>query len=126
MERVIEERLRARERAVQEARGFARCVSERLGAVTAVLFRSYARGDFNEWSDIDVLVVARSLPRNPLERLDLVRECLTRFPRVEPVVVTVEEFKRMKGRNPAIAEATQKGILLVDELDLVDPSGDPP
>jgi len=119
LERVIEERLRAREGAVQEAREFAKCVSEKLGEVTAILFGSYARGDFNEWSDVDVLVVARDLPRNPLERLDLVRNCLVRFPRVEPVIVTVEEFVRMRGRNPAVVEAVEVGVPLVDDLGLL-------
>lgn len=119
MARIIEERLNIRERAVQEAREFAVCASERLGEITAVLFGSYARGDFNEWSDIDVLVVAKDLPQNPLRRLDLVDECLRRHPKVEAVIVTVGEFVKMKNKNPAIIEATQRGITLVDSIGLL-------
>ena len=48
----------------------------------AVLHGSYARGDFGEWSNVDVLVVVKGpLPKSPLKRLDLVEECLARGPR---------------------------------------------
>jgi len=117
--RIIEERLNIRERAIQEAREFAICASEKLGEITAVLFGSYARGDFNEWSDIDVLVVAKNLPKNPLQRLSLIDECVRRFPRVEVVIVTIEEFTKMRNKNPAIMEATQKGVTLIDGVGLL-------
>ena len=118
MAKVIEERLREREKAFEEAKSFAVCVSRKLGKVTAILFGSFARGDFNDWSDIDVLIVAENLPKNPLERLGLVDECLRLFPRVEPIIITVDEFARRKDRDPAVKEATQLGIVLVDELEL--------
>jgi hypothetical protein len=93
-------------------------VSRKLGKVTAFLFGSFARGDFNDWSDIDVLIVAENLPKNPLERLRLVDECLRLFPRVEPIIITVDELARRRDRDPAVKEALQLGIVLVDELEL--------
>jgi len=40
----------------------------RVKLALALVYGSYARGDFNEWSDIDVLLVVEdNLPRNPLE-----------------------------------------------------------
>lgn len=36
--------------------------------VSAILIGSYARGDFNKWSDVDVLLIAE-FAGNPLERL---------------------------------------------------------
>lgn len=44
MARIIEERLRAREGAIQEVREFSDCVSEILEEITAILYGSYARG----------------------------------------------------------------------------------
>jgi predicted nucleotidyltransferase len=120
MEKVIRERAELREKAVKEALEFSRCASEKLGRLTAILFGSYARGDFNEWSDIDVLVIAERLPPTPLRRLDLVEECLELAPRVEPVIISVEEFHRLKGRNPALLEALQSGVPLLDQLGLLE------
>ncbi len=120
--KVIEERKRRWERALVEAEKFANCVSEKLGRITVIIYGSYARGDFNEWSDVDVLiVVGRKLPDNPLRRLDLVEDCLRLTPGIEPVIVTVEELKRLieKG-NPIVVEALGKGILIVDELELLE------
>jgi len=119
MEKVVRERAELREKAIREALEFSQCASRRLGRVAAILFGSYARGDFNEWSDIDVLVIAERLPANPLRRLDLVEECLELAPRVEPVVISVEEFHRLRGKNPAVLEALQSGVLLLDQLGLI-------
>jgi len=118
MARIIEERLRAREGAIQEAREFSDCVSEILEEITAILYGSYARGDFNEWSDIDVLIIAKELPQNPLERLNLIDACIKRYPRVEPILITVSEFIRMRHKNLAILEALEKGIKLIDRLNI--------
>ena len=60
MEKVVELRRRMREEALKKAEAFAGCVKSKLGKVTAILFGSYARGDFNVWSDIDLLIVTDS------------------------------------------------------------------
>jgi Nucleotidyltransferase domain. len=116
--KIIEERLKEREKAIEEAKEFALCISRKLGKITAILFGSYARGDFNVWSDIDVLVVAENLPRNPLKRFELVEECLKMYPRVESIIITVEELIKKRGRDPAVTEAIQKGVILIDLLEL--------
>lgn len=36
---------------------------------TVILIGSYARGDFNLWSDVDILLISESLSGNPIERL---------------------------------------------------------
>ena len=116
MEKVVEERLGEWKRALREARVFAECAAERLAPAAVILYGSFARGDFNEWSDIDVLVVTgRRLPRNPLRRLEPIDECLRLSPRVEPLVLTLEELERsLEKRNPAVVEAVERGILLAD------------
>ncbi len=118
MERVIEERLRERRRGIEAARRFAECVKRLLGRVAVVVFGSYARGDFNEWSDVDVLVATeRGLPRSPLERLGILEECLREAPIVEPIVLTLGEFRRLLSkRNPLALEAVERGLVLVDEV----------
>jgi len=117
IEKVIKDRLKKRERAIAEARSFALCVARALNVAKAWLYGSYARGDFNEWSDIDVLVVVRGeLPKRPTERLSLIDHCLERYSGVEPILVTEEEFEAMKAkRNPIAEDIERHGIYLLAE-----------
>jgi hypothetical protein len=115
--KVIEERLKERDGYSRSKRFF--CVSQKLGKVTAILFGSYARGDFNVWSDMDVLIVAENLPQNPLERLSLIDKCLASPPRAELIPITVKEFVKMRNRNLVIVKATERGIALLDLLNLI-------
>jgi len=118
LEGIIERRRALRGRAIEVAREFAECASSKLGEVVAVLHGSYARGDFGEWSDVDVLVVVKGpLPKSPLKRLDLVEECLARAPGVEPVIITSEEFKALLKRNdPLVVGALRDGVPLIGAL----------
>jgi predicted nucleotidyltransferase len=116
VEKIISERLRERERALSEAMEFAKCVKGKLGRVTVILYGSYARGDFNEWSDIDVLIIAEQLPENPIERLSLIEDCMARVAGVEPLLLTLNMIRKMRGKNLAVREALEKGVVLVDDL----------
>jgi len=116
VEKIISERLRERERALSEAMEFAKCVKGKLGRVTVILYGSYARGDFNEWSDIDVLVIAEQLPENPVERLSLIEDCMARVAGVEPLLLTPDMMRKMRGKNLAVREALERGVVLVDDL----------
>ncbi len=87
---------------------------------TIILFGSYARGDFSEESDIDILVITDSkLPLEPHYRLDLILECIRMFPEVEPVILTIREVEEgYRRNNPLILEALDQGIYLLDGLGL--------
>ena len=71
----------------------ARILVEAADPVKIILFGSYARGDAREDSDLDLLVVERSLP-NKREEMVRLRALLRplRIP-VEVIVVSEEEFK---------------------------------
>ncbi len=118
MEKIIEQRLNERRRALEEARQAALCIAEKLGNIVAVVYGSYARGDFNEWSDIDLLVATTtSLPASPLERLNLVEDCLAKSPHVDLVLLTVEELRRNYAKNnPATREAVENGVEVANTL----------
>jgi len=121
MERIIEKRLEEQRRVIEEVRKFASCVKKVFGEVTVILFGSYARGDFNEWSDVDVLVVTRerTVPKNPLERLNAIEKCLLEYALIEPVILTGEEFATlMRKRNPVAEDVARHGIVLVDDLNI--------
>jgi len=72
MEKIIRERIQLREGAIREALNFSLCVSKKLGRICSIVFGSYARGDFNEWSDVDLLIVVEKAPSSPLPRGSMV------------------------------------------------------
>ena len=114
MRRALEERRRQQRSAQRVASEYVRRVREQLGPLTGVLYGSFARGDFNLGSDIDVLIVCDSLPINPLARSEL----LYRFVRggIEPKGYTTAEFARMLASNNATAvDACEHGITLWHE-----------
>ncbi|MFP3264973.1 MAG: nucleotidyltransferase domain-containing protein [Acidilobus sp.] len=55
---IIRARRAERERAIGELREYASRLRARLGRLSMALYGSYARGDFNLWSDVDVIVVS--------------------------------------------------------------------
>ncbi len=60
-----------RAQAIACAQTYATTLAVEIPLAAAVVFGSYARGDFNTWSDIDVLVLADVLPTDSQERLEL-------------------------------------------------------
>jgi hypothetical protein len=114
VERVIQRRCRERLRVIEAARRWAQRLQE---PVTAVLVGSYARGDFNVWSDVDILVVTpRFRGVRMVERL----KAIDSPPGYEVVVWTPEEFEEMLSkRNPLAVEAVTYGVVLRDDLSLV-------
>jgi len=63
--------------------------------IAAVLFGSRARGDSNEFSDWDLLVIARGLPERPFQRHLYLKKMLPDFWRGQVAIVakTPEEFE---------------------------------
>ena len=108
---VLAARRAERERLVGLAREYVRRLSRVLPISAAFVVGSVARGDFNVWSDVDVLVVAEGLPERAPERMALL---LAPAPAgVQPVgftPVVLEEARRR--RNPLVLEADARGVPL--------------
>ena len=108
---VIKERMKARDVVVARVGNWV----SMLDFVTAVLVGSYARGDFNLWSVVDVLLVSDSFPERPLDRLKMVDPPEG----VEVIPLTRRDFYRLvKKKNPLIVDAQKYGIILRDDLGL--------
>lgn len=106
---VVRARVEERERVVREAREWAQRLNCRS---TVVLVGSYARGDFNKWSDVDILIVTDEIAGSPLERLRKINTP----PGYDIVVWTLDEFKTMlKKKNPLASEAVETGVFLRDD-----------
>jgi len=75
-------------------------VVKRLNPRLVVLFGSFATGDINEGSDIDILVVAE-FKEDFLDRIRTLMDINTFKIPIEPVGYTPEEFNEMKNRKNA-------------------------
>ncbi|MEX0568366.1 MAG: nucleotidyltransferase domain-containing protein [Candidatus Njordarchaeota archaeon] len=81
---------------------------------TIFLIGSYARGDFNFWSDIDILLVAET-NKPPHRRLENTKYDLG----FQIIFLTPEEFRHLlQKREPVIIEALTKGIIIRDDYNL--------
>ena len=81
-----------------------------------VVFGSVARGDFNVWSDLDVLVVAERLPDRWDDRLKML--WVDRPPRLSPLAWTPDELRsRYRRRDPIAVEAVERGVVMAGDTD---------
>ncbi|MBS7609790.1 nucleotidyltransferase domain-containing protein [Candidatus Bathyarchaeota archaeon] len=85
---------------------------EALNPRMVILFGSFARGDINEGSDVDVLVIA-DFKEGFLDRIKSLMELNDFGIPVEPLGYTMEEFEAMRARdNRFIMEVLAKGRIL--------------
>lgn len=88
-----------------------------LASVT--LFGSYARGDFTDVSDIDVLVVVR-LPEDELERCNTALANLTfetnleHDIEIEPVVMSFAEYHYWNAVHPLLMQIKKDGVTIYE------------
>lgn len=98
---VLAERRQARARMRSLAAEYVERLAAHHPVRAAALVGSVARGDFNIWSDIDVVVVAEELPERPPDRaLALVMDAP---PGVQPIGFTPPEFERAYLRGDPLA-----------------------
>jgi predicted nucleotidyltransferase len=114
---VLQKRKGQRAKSLDMARAYADGLRESLGKVTAIVYGSVARGDFNLGSDVDVLIIAEVLPAHPLARMELLYSCLERP--LEPKAYTLAEFQTLRDRgHPFIFTVLTEGIAVTDDLSL--------
>jgi len=102
---------------VEMARTYAEELRGRLGKLTAIVYGSGARGDFNLGSDVDILIICEGLPQHPLEQMEVLFSC--HEPPLEPKGYTHAEFRPLLAkRNSALAEVLKDGLVVVDDLGL--------
>ena len=110
---IIDRRRKERRKRIELAREFVESLEE-LRPLTAVVIGSTARGDFNEWSDIDVVIISDGFPENPLRRFDLVERSLK--PGIEPIPLRMSDFLRLLRRKAPVIEDIARGVFLLDDL----------
>lgn len=120
---VVSRRRRERGEMIDAATRFAERLPDELGVQTVVVFGSVSRGDFNVWSDIDVLVVAENLPERGIDRLAGV----ARDPSagVQAIAWTPSEYAdRVRKRDPIAVEAAVHGVVVRGERPRIEAASD--
>jgi predicted nucleotidyltransferase len=115
MHPVIVRRLAEQEERIQAAAEWARRLQARLAIDAVVVFGSTARGDFNKWSDIDVLVIGDGLPAEFRAALALLAADAP--PGVQPVGWSRTELARRRQIGDPIArEADTVGRVVLGSI----------
>jgi predicted nucleotidyltransferase len=110
-EAIINFREKMRNEAVAKAKQYTSSLN--LKKYKAVLFGSFARGDFNYASDIDLLIISDELPENLNERLSFLNSKRWDTPDVEPIGWTEKEYElRKKKHDPFIGLLEKEGIVI--------------
>jgi uncharacterized protein len=108
---IIARRRAERKGLIDLGRVYTRQLSARLTVRAAYVVGSVARGDFNVWSDVDVVIVADDLPSRVPERMAVL--VADAPPRVQPVGFTPAEFERARSKgNPLVIEALERGVVV--------------
>lgn len=108
---VVRRRRSERAALVDRARAYVDELGKSVTLEAAVVFGSVARGDFNVWSDVDVLLLVADLPPGRQDRLAMVDENAPAG--VSPMTWTPDEFRAEFARgNPIAIEAAQTGVVL--------------
>lgn len=116
VQRLIEPLFRAEERIPEDMLGDLRTVFEDI-AQSVVLFGSYARGDQDETSDVDIVLVARDRPGK--ESLDRAAdECGPAFrarygAALSPLVYEAREAAALWRAAPGLADSLQRDAIVV-------------
>lgn len=111
MKDVIARRHAELEQLRELGRGYVQALAERVPVRAAAIAGSVARGDFNVWSDVDVVIVSDALPERIPDRGLLL--AYDRPGRVEPIGYTTAEFEGAYRRgDPLAREAVETGVVL--------------
>lgn len=78
-----------------------------------ILFGSYAYGQPNPESDIDLLVVVKT-DKSFHERIQAIRPLLPKDRPIDLLVLTPEEYQSTKKTNPLVTEIDNKGRVIYE------------
>ena len=101
----------------QRITGYSARVVQALDPAAVLLFGSFARGDVNEGSDVDILVIA-DFTEPFLDRIKLLLDLNdeVKLP-LEPVGYTPEEFARLReAGSPFIMEILKGSVVLHGQI----------
>lgn len=87
----------------------------------AIIFGSYAKGNYSWGSDIDLLLVAKKLPTRLIDRQQILID--PNIPiQIQAFAYTPEEFRKMlKENHPLLTEALKNGKIIYSKIKMKTP-----
>lgn len=102
----------SKEKAEHLIRQYINKIKRTVGLELAIIFGSYAKGKYSWGSDIDILLIAKNLPKRPMDRQQILTYPNTPI-LIQPFAYTPEEFRKMlKENHPFIIEALKNGKIV--------------
>jgi len=99
-----------------EIQEYCRLVIEKYHPLCIILFGSLARPDYSERSDVDLIIIANSFPKNVDARSKSLFLLNPSFAPIEPIGFLPSEFEKMiEKRNCTAIFAMEEGIPLFGE-----------
>jgi hypothetical protein len=112
MAEIVQRRRAERDRLISVARDYVARLSSRIPVRAAAVVGSVARGDFNVWSDIDVIVVSDALPERIPDRAAVLADVGSGG--VEPVGFTTSGFRAALAKGNRLARSVRdEGVILL-------------
>ena len=112
---VLRERVERRSRVLRLLREYSAVLKRVFGMVTVILYGSYARGDFNVWSDVDVIVVSSVFEGvRFLRRWELLPEPPEGLEALDIIAWSPREAEAMLSK-PSWRKALSGSIVIVDD-----------
>jgi len=103
------ERIKNRNNILRLLEKYSDILEEKLGKTTLILFGSYARGDFNLWSDVDLIIISDYFKNiRFIDRPYKLPELYYDISYADIICWSFDEAKKMLYRNswkPALKEA---------------------
>lgn len=90
-------------------------IVKKLKPKRIILFGSFARGDYNEGSDIDLIVI-KDWNETFLDRIKVLLELNDQKLPIEPIGYAEDEFEKMiEDGNPFILRVLEEGVVIYEE-----------
>jgi predicted nucleotidyltransferase len=96
---------------IRDIRKFKESIRKKFGVEKVIVFGSAARGDMDENSDIDIILVSRKFSRVSFFKRHLgIREMWTLDYPVDMLCYSPEEFQKERKKVSIVSEALREGI----------------
>ena len=111
--------MKTRQEIVALLRNYAEAVKKIYGPILSkmVLFGSYARGDYHEDSDVDVMILLDVPPKEERKRLDDVAAITSDFNiehdvYIMPMLKSAKTFRKWESTDPFFRNVNREGVVL--------------
>lgn len=114
----INKRRKIKEDLIQLLNKYSLELNKKFGKITLILFGSYARGDFNLWSDVDIIIISDSFKNiRFLDRPYILPNLYYKISYSDIICWDYDEAKKMLLKN-SWKDALKTSIIIRDDYNI--------